>query len=49
MIGIYKITNPESKIYIGYTTNLYKRKNYYKINKGIKQPKLYNSIPIWLG
>jgi group I intron endonuclease len=44
MIGIYKITNPEDKIYIGYTTNLYKRINYYKINKGIKQTKLYNSI-----
>jgi len=44
MIGIYKITNPEGKIYIGYTTNLYKRKNYYKINKGIRQTKLYNSI-----
>lgn len=44
MIGIYKITNPENKVYIGYTTNLYKRKNYYKVNKGIRQTKLYNSI-----
>ena len=44
MIGIYKITNPEGKVYIGYTTNLYKRINYYKINKGIRQTKLYNSL-----
>jgi len=44
MIGIYKITNPENKVYIGYTTNLYKRENYYKVNKGIRQTKLYNSI-----
>ena len=44
MICIYKITNPENKVYIGYTTNLYKRKNYYKVNKGIRQTKLYNSI-----
>jgi group I intron endonuclease len=44
MIGIYKITNPENKIYIGYTTDLYKRKSYYKLNKGIGQTKLYNSI-----
>jgi group I intron endonuclease len=44
MIGIYKITNPEQKIYIGYTTNYNKRIQYYKINKGIKQTKLYSSI-----
>jgi group I intron endonuclease len=44
MIGIYKIINPEGKIYIGYTTNSYKRQTYYKLNKGIKQTKLHNSI-----
>lgn len=30
MVGIYKITNPESKIYIGYSKNIEKRFNQHK-------------------
>jgi group I intron endonuclease len=46
MIGIYKITNPKNKVYIGKTTNWEKRKYYYTSSwKWIKQQrKLYNSI-----
>lgn len=42
--GIYKITSPSGKIYIGQSRNITKRINYY-MNSGCKrQPKLYNSI-----
>jgi group I intron endonuclease len=44
IIGIYKITNPKGKIYIGQTTNISKRKNNYKNIKCNKQPKIYNSL-----
>lgn len=46
MIGIYKITNPQGKIYIGQSVNLEKRKFQYKnLNAGVKkQPKIFNSI-----
>jgi group I intron endonuclease len=45
MIGIYKITNPQGKIYIGKSTNLHKRIKEYSILSQIKgQPKIYNSI-----
>ena len=46
MVGIYKITNPKGKIYIGQSVDLDKRKNTYKtLNAGVKgQPKLYNSL-----
>jgi group I intron endonuclease len=44
---IYKITNPEGKIYIGYTTNFVKRQSFYKLNKGKGQTKLYDSINKW--
>jgi group I intron endonuclease len=46
MTGIYKITNPKGKVYIGKTTNWEKRKYYYLSSwKWIKQQrKLYNSI-----
>ena len=44
IIGIYKITNPSGKIYIGQTWNMYKRWNQY-INLNCKsQRKLYNSL-----
>lgn len=44
MIGIYKITNPNGKVYIGQSTNIKKRwKSYENLHcKG--QTKLYNSL-----
>jgi hypothetical protein len=44
MIGIYKITSPTNKIYIGQSTNIENRKYYYTSIKCDKQPKLYNSL-----
>ena len=44
MIGIYKITSPSGKIYIGQTTNYSKRHNAYKNHKCKLQPKLFASI-----
>jgi len=44
MIGIYKITSPINKIYIGQSTNIENRKYYYTSIKCNKQPKLYNSL-----
>lgn len=42
--GIYKITSPSGKIYIGESRNIEKRIYNYKINNCKKQIKLYNSI-----
>jgi group I intron endonuclease len=44
MIGIYKITNPKGKIYIGQSINIKIRNNFYKTNNCKNQPKLYNSL-----
>jgi group I intron endonuclease len=45
MIGIYKITNPKGKIYVGKSINIDDRKRRYIISSQIKeQPKIYNSI-----
>ena len=44
IIGIYKITNPKDKVYIGQSSNIEKRKYYYFSIKCDKQPKIYNSI-----
>jgi group I intron endonuclease len=44
MIGIYKITNPTGKIYIGQSINLEKREDDYMKFRCDKQPKLYNSL-----
>jgi len=45
MIGIYKITSPTNKIYIGQSTNITDRwKRYYKLNHCRNQIKLYNSL-----
>lgn len=44
MIGIYKITSPSGKIYIGQSIDIKKRLRDYKNNKGVKQPKLNNSF-----
>jgi group I intron endonuclease len=45
MIGIYKITNPNGKIYIGQSKDIYGRwkRNYYSLNCK-EQIKLYNSL-----
>jgi group I intron endonuclease len=44
MLGIYKITNPKGKIYIGQSINIDERIKHYKNNSGKRQPKIYNSI-----
>jgi group I intron endonuclease len=44
MIGIYKITNPNGKIYIGQSVRLQYRKNQYKNLNVSQQPRIYNSI-----
>ena len=45
MIGIYKITSPTNKIYIGQSINIDKRKaQYINLSKSCVGPKLYNSI-----
>jgi len=44
MIGIYKITSPSGKIYIGQTTNFTKRKNYYKNGAMPYQVRIHNSL-----
>jgi len=45
MIGIYKITSPSGKVYIGQSVNINKRFNsYYKLQNVISQRKLYNSF-----
>jgi group I intron endonuclease len=43
-IGIYKITSPTNKIYIGQSTNICLREKYYNRLSCKKQPKLYNSL-----
>lgn len=42
--GIYKITSPSGKIYIGQSNNIFRRKWEYASKKCCDQPKLYNSI-----
>ncbi len=44
MIGIYKITNPTNKIYIGQSRNIKSRWSTYRNYKCKGQPKLYNSL-----
>jgi group I intron endonuclease len=44
MIGIYKITSPSGKIYIGQTTNFTKRNNYYKNGAKQYQVRIHNSL-----
>jgi group I intron endonuclease len=44
MVGIYKITNPKGKIYIGQSVDIEKRKYYYQALHCKKQTMLYNSI-----
>lgn len=42
--GIYKITSPSGKIYIGQAVNIYKRWRRYRLYKCESQPSLYNSL-----
>lgn len=42
--GIYKITSPTGKIYIGQSINIYKRWKSYKKLRCESQPKIYNSL-----
>lgn len=44
MIGIYKITSPTNKIYIGQSVNIEKRWKYHKLSKDKKCSKLYSSF-----
>ena len=45
MIGIYKITNPTSRVYIGQSTNINRRfKNYSKLQNCNEQIRLYRSF-----
>ena len=44
MVGIYKITNPNNKVYIGQSINIDKRFKQYKRYACKSQPKLYNSF-----
>jgi group I intron endonuclease len=43
-IGIYKITSPNGRIYIGQSINIEKRWSYYKKIKCGQQRKIYNSL-----
>jgi len=44
MVGIYKITNPNGKIYIGQSINIEERIKHYSCNNGKRQPKMFYSI-----
>lgn len=44
LIGIYKITSPTNKVYIGRSTNILNRFKGYKVTQSKKQTKLYNSF-----
>lgn len=44
MIGIYKITNPKGKVYIGQTIDYARRLRHYKLLKCQEQPKIYRSL-----
>lgn len=44
MIGIYKITSPTKKVYIGQSVNIERRFLVYKKLNCKKQPRLYDSF-----
>jgi group I intron endonuclease len=44
MVGIYKITNPKGKVYIGKSIDIEKRHNIYKNYNCKQQPMIYNSL-----
>lgn len=43
-IGIYKITSPSNKVYVGQSINMESRKSQYRRLKCKRQPKIYNSL-----
>tara|TARA_R110000868_G_scaffold399397_1_gene673095 strand:+ start:466 stop:1182 length:717 start_codon:yes stop_codon:yes gene_type:complete len=46
--GIYKITSPSARVYIGQSINIESRiKSYKKLHDCKKQPRLYNSLKIY--
>jgi group I intron endonuclease len=44
MLGVYKITSPTNKIYIGQSSNIESRKYGYQLYGAINQPKLHRSL-----
>lgn len=44
MIGIYKLTSPLGKVYIGQSKNIKQRLNNYKKLRCKKQPAIYNAL-----
>lgn len=44
MVGIYQITSPTNKVYIGQSWNITTRKNQYKFLRCVDQPAIYNSL-----
>ncbi len=42
--GIYKITSPSKRVYIGQSLNILLRFSYYKRMSCVKQTKLYRSL-----
>ena len=44
MIGIYKITSPSGKVYVGQSIDIEKRRNRYSRLACVNQTKLYNSL-----
>lgn len=44
MVGIYKITNPNGKIYIGQSWNIKRRKNNYSNHNSKSKTSIFNSI-----
>lgn len=44
LIGIYKITSPTGKIYVGQSKNIFQRFNFYSFYNCKNQTKLYNSF-----
>lgn len=44
MVGIYKITSPSKKVYIGQSINIYRRWSSYKLKGCPKQVKLHSSF-----
>ena len=44
IVGIYKITNPKGRVYIGQSINIFKRFSYYKMLQCKGQKKVYSSL-----
>jgi len=44
MVGIYKITNPKGKVYVGQSINMETREGHYTSLMCESQPKIFNSI-----